>query len=181
MSFFNIRPEIQQKLAIFVPLIALVLSLFVVYPAWGHYGELARKVEAQRHELEKLKAAPDIARDPVAPAADDVPTEAPQFFGQMKALAAEARCEVKVDAGSPDKVQNIGAVRSVRGRVDMDASYIQVRDFLFRLSHANRLFAVTDLSLTKATGGGRMSVPAGPLHATIEIERYVIPSAKPAG
>jgi hypothetical protein len=40
MALATISPAAQQRLAVAVPLIALAISLFVVYPAWGRYQDL---------------------------------------------------------------------------------------------------------------------------------------------
>ena len=179
MGFFAVKPEIQQRLAIFVPLIALALSLFVVYPAWGRYGALNQQIARQRDDLEKLKAEPPpVAPGLVAPTADDVPSEPPEFLGEIRSLAAEANCHLAgFDLSPSDKSVAVGAVRAVRAKIDLEANYVQIRDFLFRLNHAGRLLAVTDLTLISADTGPRGTAPSGPLHATLNIERYVAPPA----
>jgi hypothetical protein len=188
MPFVAVRPEIQQRLAIFVPIIALVLSLFVVYPAWGRYGELNQKIAQQQSQLRDLKATPVVAPGPVAPTAADLPSEPPQFLGEMRKMATEANCRVVgFDITPSDKATTTGPVRAVRAKIDLEARYVQVRDFLYQLDHAARLYVVTDLTMTAAAPVGAQSaataspnVPAasaGLLHATIEIERYVAPPA----
>jgi hypothetical protein len=169
----------QQRLAIFVPLIALGLSLFVVYPAWRHFGKLGQDIEGQRRELRALKEAPVITRSSVAPAADDLPAESPEFLRQIREMAEEANCHLTVDLSPPDQTPDTGPIRAVRAKIELDTQYVRVRDFLYRLNHAPRLYVVTDLTLATTTATNSSQPSIGVLHATIEIERYVIsPAAK---
>lgn len=178
MSVIGIRPEVQQRLAVLVPLVALGLSLFVVYPAWGHYGELNQSIQQRRNELKELKAAPPITPGPLAAAADDVPSEPPQFLGDIRRMAADAHCRlIGFDLSPPGQNASSGPVRALRARIEMEAEFVQVRDFLFRLNHTDRLFVVTDLALTTSLANNPAIPVTGPLHATIEIERYVAPPA----
>src|SRR5689334_13812928 len=65
MRFFALPPEIQARVAVVIPLVALCLSLFVVYPAWGRYNGLRAQIAQQERELSDLRTAPLPA--PVAP------------------------------------------------------------------------------------------------------------------
>ena len=181
MRLTTISPENQQRIAVVVPIVALVLSLFVVYPAWGRYGELNGKIGKQRAELNTLRNSPIPAPGPIKPTADYQPSEPPQFFGMISALAQQAGCRVVgYDIiSSTDKTKAEGPIRALRAKVEIEAEYPQIRAFLTRLSEAPRLFVVTDLSIMRSTGSARASqgVPTGPLKAAIEIERYVAPPA----
>jgi hypothetical protein len=177
MSFFNLSPEIQQRLAIFVPLVALVLSLFVVYPAWGRYGALNDKIAQQQRELSDLKRTPVFTPGPVKPAEDYSPTEPPTFLAQIKKLALEAHCAIpQYDISDTGKVTDKGPVRAYRAQFVLEGAYVQIRDFLYRLNHADRLYVVTDLTITSSSPGSPATASYGPLRASIEIERYVAPT-----
>ncbi|HLV81296.1 MAG TPA: hypothetical protein VKT32_13505, partial [Chthonomonadaceae bacterium] len=162
-------------LAILVPLVALALSLFVVYPAWGNYNDLNQRIARQRSDLQKLKEAPPIAAPGlVAPAADDMPSEPPEFLGVIRSVSAGANCRlVGFDLSPSGKAAGDGSVRAVRANIELEANYVQIRDFLFRLQRTGRLLAVTHLALNAAEEGSKGTASSGPLHATIEIERYV--------
>ena len=179
MGFFAVRPEIQQRLAILVPLVALALSLFVVYPTWGNYNDLKAQIARQRTELSDLKKMTIAAPGPVAPTANDVPSEPPAFLGEIRILAHESNCRlVGFDLAPEGKAADSGPVRAVRARLDLEANYVQIRDFLFRLKHVGRLLVVTDLEMmTTANTGNKNAPPSGPLHATLNVERYVTPPA----
>ena len=40
-----VNPQLQQILAVCVPILAMVSSLAVVYPAGGRYGALSKEVQ----------------------------------------------------------------------------------------------------------------------------------------
>jgi hypothetical protein len=181
MRFFTISPEIQQRLAIAVPIVALLLSLFVVYPTWGRYTALQSTALTQRKELDALRATPIPDMGAVPPAETDLPSEPPQFLGQMRLLTDMSGCRViGFDVGSTAN-QESGPVRAVRARVDLEARYPQIRDFLYRLSRAPRLYVITDCTVASDMKDGQQAVNGQPgktpgaLRATIEIERYVTP------
>lgn len=184
MRITSIRPEVQQWLSIGVPLVALALSLLVVYPAYGQYRALQTQVAVKRDQLGQMQAAPIAPPGPVMPTAPEVPTEAPEFLGEIRALAAESGCQlVGFDITPSAATPAAGAVHPVRSKVDLESQYPQVRDFLARLTGAPRLFAVSDLTLTSATAAGQSGAAPGAtpthagatVHAAIEIERYVTP------
>ncbi len=189
MRIAAIRPEVQQWLSIGVPLAALALSVLVVFPAYNQYGALKTQVAAKRVQLAEMQASPVAPPGPILPTAPEVPTEAPEFLGEIRALAAQSGCQlvgfdITPSAASPAA----GAVRPVRSKVDLEAQYPQVRDFLARLTEAPRLFAVSDLTLTTAAApvGAAPGAPSArsgaTVHAAVEIERYVTPvAAPPAG
>jgi hypothetical protein len=180
MAASSISPVTQQRIAVFVPIIALVLSLFVVYPAYGRYNATRAKIDKKKVELETLRNTPLPPATNLRPTADDLPSEPPQFLGQINAIAAATRCEMPLfdissstsTAVAPDKESPI---RALRGKVEIDADYPRIRAFLVELSRASRLFVVTGLEITP----NKPSMPGGstnePLHAKIEIERYVAP------
>jgi len=182
MRFFNLSPENQHRLAMLVPVIALTLSLFVVYPGWGQYRDLNAKVGTQLAELAALKAAPIPRLGPIAPTADDLPSEAPQFLGQISVLASAARCRiVGFEAVPPEKPKEGAstAIRPVHAHIDLESSFQQLRDFISLLAQAPRLYVVTDVKLTaekeSPTARAQGSIaPGGGLHTTLEIERYVV-------
>jgi hypothetical protein len=178
MPLLTIKPENQQRLAVFVPLVALTLSVFVVYPAWGRYRGLQATIQTHRKELETLKATPIPPIGAVTPTAEDKPSEPPQFLGQIRSLAAESGCRVRgFDVSSNDK-KEADPVRPVRARVELEGHFYQVRNFLTQLNHTPRLYVVTDFSLTGKTLAEQSANRAQMdlLRASIEIERYVSPA-----
>jgi hypothetical protein len=176
MSLLTIKPENQQRLAVLVPIVALVLSLFVVYPALGRYRALQATIQTERNELTTLRATPIPQIGPVVPTAEDSPSEPPQFLGQIRTLAAAAGCRLSGFEVSPTEKKAHSPLRAVRSRVELDGQFYQVRNFLTQLGGAPRLYVVTDFSLTNqqsTSGQTAKSSQTGPLRASIEIERYV--------
>ena len=178
MRILSVSPEIQQRLAVVVPIVALLLSLFVVYPAWGRYTALRAQIRTRQNELDTLRATPLPEVGTVPPTADYHPSEPPQFLGQVGALADEAGCRIVGVDASPLAKQQVGSVRAVRARIDLEGRYSQIRDFIFRLARAPRLFVVTDLALTGTVptatpGAGLPPPPTHRVRASVEIERYI--------
>ena len=170
-----VNPQLQQILAVCVPILAMVISLAGVYPAGGRYGALSKEVQQKERDLAKLKATPLPPRDPVLPAVNDAPGESAQFLGQLVSMTAPPRSRfmgLESKAGEPRPGE---VVRPVRSRVEIDGDYPELRRYVARLNTAPRLFVVTSLDCAQRansqTGAG-----AG-LHATIEVERYVVPPA----
>ncbi|MCW3097138.1 MAG: Pilus assembly protein PilO [Chthonomonadaceae bacterium] len=176
MPLLTIKPENQQRLAVLVPIIALILSLFVVYPAQGRYRDLQKTIQTERKELETLRATPIPTVGPVAPTAEESPSEPPAFLGQIRMLAAETGCRVSGFDVSAAGSKDTAPLRVVRARVELEGQFYQIRNFLTQLGRAPRLYVVTDFSLTGKTPVGPQSANSSPsnlLHASIEIERYV--------
>src|SRR6266852_6918220 len=92
MRLITINPVAQQRLAVAVPIVALVLSLFVVRPAWGHYGDLKQENEKKSGELRRLVETPIPDPGPVSPTADATSTEPPQFMGMIRQMAQKSIC-----------------------------------------------------------------------------------------
>ncbi len=184
MQAFRMNPEIQQRLAVVVPLLALGLSLFVVYPGWGRYGQLKDKITAQRKELADLKAAEPPQPGPVQPTANDQPSEPSEFLGLITQLASQTQCTISgLDASSVEKAKDASVVRNIRARVEVQGRYPNVRQFLSMISHSPRLLVVTDVTVASLTSVGNPGLPqaaqSGLVRATIEIERYIAPSKPP--
>jgi hypothetical protein len=182
MRLFGLSPVAQQRAAVLVPVVALVLSLFVVYPAWGRYGELQTKIEKQQAELRGLRSYALPKPGPVKPTVDWMPSEPPQFFGYVSALAQSAGCRmVGYDIVPTQKTSAEGPIRALRAKVELEAEYPQIRTFLARLAEADRLFVVTEMTVgkPKTTGPAAAIGPAGTVQASVEIERYVSAAATP--
>jgi len=184
MRFSALRPEIQVRLAVVIPLIALFLFLFAVYPAWGRYTEASARSEQQERELADLRAAP--LPPPVAPGiiVEAQPSEPPQFLEQISMIAVGANCHILgfdlVPAGTPAPAPtpgDAGLIKAVRARIELDATYPQVRAFLYRLAGTLRPFTVTEVNLTTPGESTLKMTTVGTLHASIDIERYVVPPA----
>jgi hypothetical protein len=179
MRILSVNPVFQQRVAIIVPIVALLLSLFVVYPAWGRYKELQTTIQKQRKDLDDLRATPLPQVGPEAPTAEDRASEPPEFLGQVSRLAGAANCRLtSFDMIPAPSEKEVKPIRALRARVELKGQYYQIRDFLFRLAHAPRLFVVTDFSLSKETTGSSQASGGQPLfsnalNAKIEIERYV--------
>jgi Tfp pilus assembly protein PilO len=181
LRLITISPENQQRLAVLVPLVALALSLFVVYPAWGRYSDLQSKIEQQQQELNTLKSTPVPEPGPVRPAAEAQPTEPPQFLAQIAFMAAVAHARIiGFDLVPAEGARESGTVRAVRAKIDLEGQYYQMREFLAQLARADRLYVVADMNLTPS-GGAKQAAPGGSVHATFTIERYVTPRASQSG
>jgi hypothetical protein len=178
MRPLTISPENQQRLAIAVPSIALLLSLFVVYPTWGRYRDLLETVKKDRADLAALQAQgiPNIGAN--VPAVPNLPSEPPEFLGQLRIIAQLSECTLTGFDISGTAKKEEGPVKAVRARVEIDSRYNGIRQFLANLSSAPRLYVVTECSVAskvKAGQPGARTTYEDPsiLRATIEIERYV--------
>ena len=187
--FFNMTPEIQQRVAIVVPIIALLLSVFVVWPGWTAYQEQAAKVEAQRTEYNDLVKLPLPKPSPKIATVVLTPSEPPKSVGELSKIAEAAGCKVTgFDLGTvvsakaaAEEAKQGGLVRPKRSRLNLVAHYQQIREFLAQLQHSPRVFVVTELNLTVQTiiPGSPLKPEPGTLEANVEIERYVtVPELK---
>src|SRR5947208_3155686 len=86
--------QTQQWLAFFVPVIALLISILVVYPAWGVHRDLGAQVSQTQDELGKLKIALLPSMNQGIPAVDPTPAEPSQFFGEIRRLGERSGCAV---------------------------------------------------------------------------------------
>jgi hypothetical protein len=182
MALTTISPEAQQKLAVFVPLIALGVSLFVVYPAYGRYSNLNQQIEKNRKELETLKnTPPPPAMVGGTPTADDVVSEPAQFLGLLKRLAATSGCALTSVDLSPSAAPKTdqGPVRPVQARIEVVGQYRQIRSFLWQVAHAGRLLSVAELSMVPAVAAGNSTATAAAnfgasgVRASVTLERYI--------
>ena len=177
MQFFNTSPEVQQRIAVLVPLVALSLSIFVVYPNWQSYQELKRTIEKQQKELDVLKATPVPPPSPITLAVPALASEPPQFLGQVSAIAAETHCYVSGFDLTPISGGKEGdPIQTVRAKITMEAQYAEVRNFVSRLARAPRLLVITDMSLTSVASSAAVgrTTASGSLQAAVEIERYLL-------
>src|SRR5580658_10040726 len=124
MRFFNTRPSDQQRIAVLVPIVALALSIFVVYPKWQDYQALLPKVDQQRKDLLALRAAALPPDAPGIPALPSVPSEPPEFLGDASYIAAAANCRVTgFDLKPPTGAVDAGPVQAVKADIIVDARY----------------------------------------------------------
>lgn len=177
MRFFYLNPEAQQRVAVVVPLLALAISMFLVYPAWGRYRNLQEKVDKQHKELKQLTEAALPTPGPIQPAGPDQASEPAEFLGLMTRLTMQANCEfLGLENTAVEKRKDNTAVRPVRAKVDIQGRYPAVRKFLSELSRAPRLLVVSDIMLSAVTQAtSKTGAPTGLVRATIEVERYVAP------
>jgi hypothetical protein len=190
----SLPPHIQQRLAVAVPLIALALSLFVVYPGWTHWRQLLAEADQKRVRLSNLQATPIPLPGARRPAAEDTPSEPPEFLADMQRIAAASGCgfvgfdltlppapvsgeEELAQGGNkkPDEPKAPPLVKPVRAKIEVEADYARVRQFVQGIIGASRLYAIASLEVKNAN----KRIPEL-LAATVEIERYVLnPDAPP--
>lgn len=193
----NLPPRVQQYLAVLVPVIALVISVFVVYPGWKNWRAVEAQIVANEQKLQTLKETPVPVVAAKVAAAENTPSEAPEFLASVREVAAQAGCSVvgfdltqppapatgekeMALGGNPDPAkqalerQRKSPVKPVRGKIEVEASYQRIRQFIQGIMGANRLYAVVGIEVS-----GAKEYP-GLVRATIEIERYVVnPEAPP--
>jgi hypothetical protein len=170
----RINAQLQQLLAIGMPLAALLLIILVAYPSWGRLNQFRREVEDRKVELQAVQSAPIPTRDPVLPAANDTPEESSEFIGVITGLVNTSRCEMVGLTTQPAAAAN-GLVRPKRVQLRIKGHYPAIRALLWRLRNSPRRFTVTELSLQ---GGGTASAGSQEradtrLTASLTIERYV--------
>jgi hypothetical protein len=174
MRFFNTRPSDQQRIAVLVPIVALALSIFVVYPKWNDYQALLPKVEQQRKELSALRAAALPPNAPGIGTMPALPSEPPEFMGEVNDLAAAANCRVTGFDLKPSTVAvNAAPMQAVRADITLVARYADVRRFVARVARTPRVFAVSNLTVAPAVRTKDDHLAADALQATVEIERFV--------
>ena len=173
MALTSISPAMQQRLAVAVPIIALGISLFVVYPAWGRYQELRSEEGRQEEQLNTLKANPVPPPGPVQPTVDRSPSEPPQFLGLVTRLANDSGCRIAGFNVAPVESKTDQTARPIRATIELDCRYPQFRSFLYQAAHAERVLTVTDIKITAPAASNQPFATVGPLKATIGLERYV--------
>jgi hypothetical protein len=169
MRLNTLRPQTQQMLAIGVPLAAVILSVFVVYPAWGRYRAIRAEVARKSEELQNLKDAPQPPPETLLPAAEESPAEQTRFVGEINSLAVATRCQLRAIDRAGVNAES-GPLHLAHVRVSLSGGYPNLRDFLWRINHGPRIYVVTDLSLGGTTGA---------VQANFGIERYLIPPGTP--
>jgi hypothetical protein len=174
MRFFNTSPADQQRIAILVPIVALALSIFAVYPKWQDYQAMLPKVEQQRQALSALRAAAPLPDIPGIASEPALPSEPPEFLGQINEIAAAAHCRVAgFDLTPSTGAVNTVPVQAVRAQITLVARYADVRKFVAQVVHAPRVFAVSDLTVAPVVRTKSDKYAADALQASVEIERYV--------
>ena len=182
MRFFGVDLASQGRLALMIPLVALVLSLFVVYPTWQRYSEEAKSVEKLEHEKLELKATiTQLSITPpssVAAAEEDAPSEQPQFLEQIRRMSAASNCRLVGFEALPAGVINATSpIRPMRARVTLEASYQDIRQCIEKILSASRLYTITDMDVALAASATPANL-GGNLRTIIEVERYITPVRK---
>lgn len=184
----SLPPHIQQRLAVVVPLLALAISLFVVHPSWKQWRALLDDADKNLAQLETLKNTPMPLSSAIMPAAEPTPSEPPEFLAGIREIAAMSGCRVVgfdltlppappsgekelAQGGNQEqkKPEEPQLVRPVRARIEVEADYQRIRDFVQAILRAPRLYAIASVEVTDAGH----DVP-DLLAARVEIERYVL-------
>jgi hypothetical protein len=173
MALGSISPVTQQRLAVLVPLVALGISLFAVYPAWGRYRDLQAAVGREEMALETLKANPVPPPGPILPAAVQSAKEPPAFHGLVTRLADESGCVMAGYSVAPAESKSEQLARPLRATIELDCRYPQLRSFLYRASQAERVLTVTEVKVSTQTSQSGPVITYGPLKATVGLERYL--------
>ena len=164
--------QTQQWLAFFVPVIALLISILIVYPAWGSHRELGRDISQKRDELQKLQSAILPAMNQGIPAVDTSAGESSQFIADIRQLGARSGSVVMgYDTSKVSDEATANGIRSLQTSVSLRGNYKQIRSFLWLITHNPRFLTVTNslLELDEST----LRDDGRPLTASITIERYV--------
>ncbi|MCX6362460.1 MAG: hypothetical protein NT029_21925 [Armatimonadetes bacterium] len=181
----EIDPIVMQRAAIWVPIVAVLLSVLVVYPAWGRYSRLRADVEQKEAQLKAVLSRPVPARRSVVPTADPKPDEPPRFLEEMRAVARASHCTMvgfdltpketakpktsSEEPAKPDPNKPPEIIRTVRAKVEVEAGYPAVRAFMSTVLSAPRLYAITSVELTRS-----QLVAGATCRAVVEIERYIL-------
>ncbi|HOJ21851.1 MAG TPA: GspMb/PilO family protein [Armatimonadota bacterium] len=174
MRGITLSPDLQQLMAVGVPIAALLISLGVVYPGYQRYVEMSAKVEKQRQELHKLKNTPLPPVSRALPAADPEPGESARFLGHLVSLATSANCRfVGLDSAPVRVAHSGGLIRAVRTRVEIEGRYPQIRQFLAELANASRIYVVTSLDIDTRGRTNQPGQAPSTVRAIVEIERYL--------
>jgi hypothetical protein len=174
MALTSISPAMQQRLAVAVPIVALGISLFVVYPAWGRYQDLQVEAGKLEKELATLKENPVEPPGPVLPADKRSDEESAGFLRLTQDLANASGCRLMGMNSAPTESKADQLARPIRTAVELEAPYPRIRGFLFQVANADRVLSVTDVRISSP--GSTSSQPfgnTGLLKADIGIERYV--------
>jgi hypothetical protein len=181
----EVDPVIMQRAAVGVPIVAVLISVLVVYPAWGRYSRLRADVEQKEAQLKAILSRPVPVRRSVAATADPRPDEPPRFLEDVRALVRSSRCSMvgfdltpkdatkpratTDEPEKPDPNQPPEIVRTVRAKVEVEAGYPAVRAFVAAVLSAPRLYAITSLELSRS-----QLVAGATCRAAVEIERYIV-------
>src|SRR5437763_16824462 len=91
MRGLSMSPGTQQIVVVAAPLLALAVTLLLVYPTWSELGEAQRQVAQKETTLRTLQETPPRVEH-VIPAAEDRPGEPARFLGELTDLAAASGC-----------------------------------------------------------------------------------------
>ena len=192
MTASRLSPAAQQRIAIAVPLVALVVSVFVVYPSYLNYRKLGEEIEDKAVRLNNLLQTPIPLASTIQPAAADTPSEPPEFLASIREMATEARCELvgfdltlppapvsgekelALGGNKPEgetKKEVVSPVRPVRAKIEVKSDYDGIRQLLRGIILAPRLYAVAGCEVQPNDGSNGQGHS---VRATIEIERYVL-------
>jgi len=166
---------VQQFLAVSIPLLALAISVLVVYPQWQAANDLHTEIAGKRAQLSSLEATPLPDPSGKRPAVRDTETEQSEFLGAITGLAASAGCDVvALDAEATAGEGPATLVRPLRTKLTVRGRYGQIRVLLSRLNRSSRLYVVRELSAVPTTDNLGIAVSGRILDTTITIDRYVI-------
>ncbi len=193
MTSSRISPAAQQRIAVVVPLVALIVSVFVVYPSFVRNREMRDEIERKTERLNNLLQTPIPLAATIQPAAPDTPSEPPEFLASIQAMAAASRCELvgfdltlppappsgekelalggNKPEGAKEKQEPPSPVRPVRAKIEVKSDYDGVRQLLRSIILAPRLYAVAACEVQQLAD---QRVSGSLVRATIEIERYVL-------
>lgn len=163
--------ELQKALAVLLPLVALLLGIFLVYPAYTGLETQQAALRSAQSELAKLRAESVVAEDRIIPAVVADEEEPNLFVGELRTIARASGCEFRqVTMLTPGSRSS--EVQARRARLTVRGTYAGVRRLLANLKLYRRLLAVTDLTASEEPGRQVLDRSAI-VRAEMTIERYV--------
>lgn len=188
MRFSRLSPQTQQRLAILVPVVALVISIFVVYPGFVRWRELQAEIADRSKRLADLRATPIPLSSTIQPAVPDTPSEPPEFLAAVREMTFSTGCDLvgfdlTLPPAPPSGEQELAQggnkpkeeqtkpspIRPVRAKIEVRADYDGLRRLLKAIIQAPRLYAIASCEVQPADAS-----TGQPLRAAVEIERYVL-------
>ncbi len=189
----GLPPHIQQRVAVLVPLVALALSIFFVYPGWVQWRKGLAETEDLGRQLAEIKATPIPLASAREPGAEDTPSEPPEFFAKAREVAQAAGCRIvgfdltlppappsgekEIAMGGNETEEQKAArkakekpplIRPVRAKFELESNYMGIRRFMMGIIQAPRLYAIASVEITAPN----LDNP-GVLKGVVEIERYI--------
>ncbi len=185
------------KLAtVLLPIIGVMAAIFLVFLQWNKLNSLKEQKEKTEQQLAvlnrlslEIKAKPTLSKVAVVPPTYD---EQSQFLNMIRGFAEKSRVRLvrynnryipppPPDSAEAKKPTLPPGVMALNSEVEVAGDYNSIRQFMYQLLHAPRLYNTVDLKWNRGTTNEKWPLT----HLGFTLLRYVAvpipPPTKPTG